>query len=103
MHRYGNDRSALIETSAYSAKRFRLSGRILLVFLARSLKVPLSKAYGVATFYNHFRLKPQGDHTCVVCMGTACYIKGASKLLYAVEVARISVVQKLHQITKCRL
>ena len=37
--------------------------------------------YGVATFYSYFTLEPPGVHTCVVCMGTACYINGATKLL----------------------
>ena len=46
-------------------------------YVAISLRVPLSRAYGVATFYHFFTLKPAGEHTCVVCMGTACYIKGA--------------------------
>ena len=41
--------------------------------------------YGVATFYNFFTLKPQGAHTCVVCLGTACYVKGAAKILGAIE------------------
>ena len=50
-----------------------------------SLRVPLSRAYGVATFYHFFTLKPAGEHTCVICMGTACYIKGAPQLLRAVE------------------
>ena len=50
-----------------------------------SLRVPLSRAYGVATFYHFFTLKPAGEHTCVICMGTACYIKGAPQLLQAVE------------------
>ncbi len=46
---------------------------------------PLSRAYGVATFYHFFTLKPAGEHTCVICMGTACYIKGAPQLLDAVQ------------------
>jgi bidirectional [NiFe] hydrogenase diaphorase subunit len=50
-----------------------------------SLRVPLSRAYGVATFYHFFTLKPAGEHTCVICMGTACYIKGAPQLLDAVQ------------------
>ena len=54
-------------------------------YVAQSLKVPLSKAYGVATFYHFFTLKPQGKHTCVVCMGTACFIKGANQVLDAVK------------------
>ena len=47
--------------------------------------MPFSKVYGVATFYHFFRLKPKGKHTAVVCMGTACYIKGASAILESLE------------------
>ncbi len=54
-------------------------------FAAHLLRVPLSQVYGVATFYHFFTLKPKGKHTCVVCTGTACYIKGAQQLLAAVE------------------
>jgi bidirectional [NiFe] hydrogenase diaphorase subunit len=53
-------------------------------WVAQSLRLPFSKVYGVATFYQFFTLKPQGAHTCVVCTGTACYIKGSSALLNAV-------------------
>ncbi len=49
-------------------------------WVAAALKVPLSKVYGVATFYHFFTLKPQGKHVCVVCLGTACYIKGGRRL-----------------------
>jgi bidirectional [NiFe] hydrogenase diaphorase subunit len=54
-------------------------------YVAMSLRVPLSRAYGVATFYHFFTLKPAGEHTCVICMGTACYIKGAPQLLEQVQ------------------
>ena len=54
-------------------------------WVAGALKVPLSKVYGVATFYHFFTLKPQGKHVCVVCMGTACYIKGGKQLLDEVQ------------------
>ena len=47
-----------------------------------------SKVYGVATFYNFFTLKPPGRHTCVVCTGTACYIKGADQIMNAREAVR---------------
>jgi bidirectional [NiFe] hydrogenase diaphorase subunit len=39
----------------------------------------------VATFYHLFTLKPQGKHTCVICTGTACYIKGAGELVTEIE------------------
>ena len=47
--------------------------------------MPLSHVYGAATFYHFFTLKPKGRHTCVVCTGTACYIKGAPLILNAIE------------------
>ncbi len=46
---------------------------------------PHSRVYGVATFYSFFVLKPQGEHTCVVCTGTACYINGAKDILAGLE------------------
>ena len=54
-------------------------------FVARSLRVPLSQAYGVVTFYHYFTLKPPGKHTVTICTGTACYIKGSDKLLASAE------------------
>ena len=47
--------------------------------------VACAAVYGVATFYHFFTLKPQGEHNCVVCLGTACYIKGAPHLIEAME------------------
>jgi NADH:ubiquinone oxidoreductase subunit E len=47
--------------------------------------VPTAEIYGVATFYSYFKLQPQGKHRLTVCMGTACYIRGAAKLLETIE------------------
>ncbi len=52
---------------------------------ARALNVPLSKVYGVATFYNAFSLDPRGEKVVRVCAGTACHIKGASLILEQLE------------------
>lgn len=57
----------------------------LLIYIARALKRPLGQVYGVATFYNYFRLKPSGRHTVVLCTGTACYVKGAGAIQQALE------------------
>ncbi len=57
----------------------------LLHYIAHGLKLPPSRVYGVATFYHFFSFAPQGRHTCVVCTGTACYVKGADALLESVE------------------
>ena len=53
--------------------------------VAASLNAPLSQVYGVSTFYHLFSLKPAGQHTCVVCLGTACYIKGMPAMLKQIE------------------
>ena len=85
MRRYGYQGHALIESLHAVQQSFGYLEKDALTFLAGALHVPLSKVYGVATFYNFFTLKPQGAHTCVVCLGTACYVKGADKVLAAVE------------------
>ena len=74
-------RNALIETLHTAQSSFGYLDDVAIRFVARSLHVPLSQAYGVVTFYHHFSLKPAGKHTCTVCLGTACYIKGADKLV----------------------
>lgn len=79
--RNGLNRHALIETLHTVQEAFGFIDDDALRFVAKRLRVPLSSAYGVATFYHFFTLKPQGKHTCVVCRGTACYIKGAPKLI----------------------
>jgi len=49
--------------------------------LSRLLRVPLARIYEVITFYNYFKLDPPGRYTISLCMGTACYLKGANELL----------------------
>jgi len=49
--------------------------------LSKVLDVPLARIYEVITFYNYFRLKPPGKYKISVCMGTACYLKGAEDIL----------------------
>lgn len=85
MRRLGYTSHALIETLHTVQESFGYLDHEALTFVARALHVPPSRVYGVATFYNFFSLKPQGAHTCVVCLGTACYVKGADKILAAIE------------------
>ncbi len=59
--------------------------REAVVRIGRHLNLPASKIYGVATFYNQFRLKPAGRHLLTVCHGTACHVAGAEKISEAVE------------------
>ncbi|MBN9520774.1 bidirectional hydrogenase complex protein HoxE [bacterium] len=76
---------ALIEVLHAAQQLFGYLELDLLLFVARGLKLPPSRVYGVATFYHFFSLKPRGKHTCVVCTGTACYVKGADALLAALR------------------
>ena len=72
---------ALIEILHQAQASFGYLEEDVLIYIARGLKLPLSRVYGVATFYHLFSLKPQGEHTCVICLGTTCYVKGANDLL----------------------
>jgi len=45
--------------------------------ISKELNIPLAEIYGVATFYSRFTLKPRGEHTIGVCLGSACYVKNA--------------------------
>lgn len=85
MRRNGYAGHALIETLHSVQSAFGYLDEVSMRFVAGSLDLPLSKVYGVATFYHLFRLAPKGRHACVVCAGTACYIKGATGLIKAVE------------------
>ena len=85
MRRNGYAGHALIETLHSVQEGFGYLDEPAMRFVAGSLDLPLSKVYGVATFYHLFMLKPKGRHACVVCTGTACYIKGADELLGAVK------------------
>ena len=85
MRRHGYEPDALIETLHSVQEAFGFVDEEALRFVASSLRVPYSRVYGVVTFYHYFTLKPQGEHTCVMCTGTACYIKGGSATLAAIE------------------
>ena len=84
VRRHGAQGHALIETLHTVQESFGYLDETAMRYVAAALHLPLSKVYGVATFYQFFTLKPQGEHTCVVCMGTACYIKGAPNLIEAI-------------------
>lgn len=59
--------------------------RHALIAISSSLDVPLAHVYGVATFYNFFKLEPQGKYVIAICEGTACHIQGAPDLLKIIK------------------
>jgi bidirectional [NiFe] hydrogenase diaphorase subunit len=85
MKRYQHHQDALIEVLHKAQESFGYLENDVLLYIARGLQLPLSRVYGVATFYHLFALKPSGVHTCVVCLGTACHVRGSSKLVAALE------------------
>ena len=85
MRSYGYAPHSLIQTLHTVQETFGFLDEEAMRYVAEALRVPLSQVYGVATFYHFFTLKPPGEHTCTVCTGTACYIKGAEDLLRAVK------------------
>jgi bidirectional [NiFe] hydrogenase diaphorase subunit len=82
-HQYRPD--ALIEVLHTAQELFGHLDHDLLWTIARALKLPPSWVYGVATFYHFFSLTTKGEHSCVVCLGTACYVKGAAGVMSALE------------------
>lgn len=53
--------------------------------IADSMRIPTAHIWGVATFYHYFNLRPKGKHTISVCLGTACYVKGAEDILNTIK------------------
>lgn len=53
--------------------------------VADALELPVSEVYGVVTFYHYFTMQPRGRHTVNVCLGTACYVRGAKKVVEALR------------------
>jgi NADH-quinone oxidoreductase subunit E len=83
--REGSDPSALIQVLNGTQEVLGYLPKEALVYISEKLKVPLSKTYGIVTFYNFFKLEKDADHIINVCMGTACYIKGADAIVKKLE------------------
>ena len=81
---YGQDQ--LIETLHLAQDVFGYLDDGILLYLATALRLPPSMVYGVATFYHLFTFDPPGDHSCTVCTGTACFVKGADDIVALLSV-----------------
>ena len=85
LKRFQFEQDALIEVLHTAQESFGYLDKDLLIYVAYQLKLPLSWVYGVATFYHFFSLEPMGEHSCNVCMGTACYVKGGANIVAALQ------------------
>jgi NADH:ubiquinone oxidoreductase subunit E len=79
--RWKDKRGSLIMALHALQDRYGYVPREAAMNLGEQMDVPLARIYEVLTFYNYFRLKSPGKHVVSVCMGTACYLKGAPALL----------------------
>lgn len=78
---HGNQPGELINILHKAQELFGYLPAEVQQIIARQLNIPVSKVYGVVTFYSFFSMTPKGEHPISVCMGTACYVRGAEKVL----------------------
>ena len=79
--KYKNKKGALIPVLQEAQDIYGYLPEEVLEHIAVELKLPLSKVYGVVTFYGQFHLKPRGQNIIRVCLGTACHVRGGAKIL----------------------
>lgn len=79
--KYGNDPGELINILHEAQHLLGCLPEDVQRVIARKLNIPVSKVYGVVTFYTFFTMSPKGKHPISVCLGTACYVRGSEKLL----------------------
>jgi len=78
-------KDSLLEILHNAQELYGYLDKDLLLYISKSLNLPQSHVYGVATFYNFFKLKKPGAHTVTFCLGTACFVKGAEQIMSTVE------------------
>lgn len=83
--RYKGKKGALIPVLHETQQMIGYLPKAILSRIADGLGIPESEVYGVVTFYSLFTMKPAGRHKVGVCLGTACYVKGAAAVLEAVK------------------
>jgi len=99
---------ALIEILHTAQNAYGYLPMNVLRYITKELRLPPSRVYSTVTFYHFFSLKSKGEHTCLVCTGTACYVKGAQLILneiekqFALKPGQVSADNKLGvQVARC--
>lgn len=82
---FNNDPSDLIAILHKAQNHFGFLPKEVQNAIADVLNISSAKVYGVVTFYSYFTMEPRGKHPISICMGTACYVKGAEKVLKEFE------------------
>lgn len=82
---YDEPKSHLINVLHKAQDLYGYLDKDIMYKISLLMEIPASQIWGVATFYHYFKLKPQGEHTISLCMGTACYVKGAAEILETIK------------------
>ncbi|NWG01978.1 MAG: NADH-quinone oxidoreductase subunit NuoE [Syntrophaceae bacterium] len=85
IEKHGYQKASLIGILQDIQAKMNYLPRKALVQVAKSLDIPLTHIYEVATFYKAFSLEPKGRHTIQVCLGTACHVRGGARVLNYLE------------------
>jgi NADH-quinone oxidoreductase subunit E len=85
IERHGYQKASLIGILQDIQAKINYLPRKALIQVGKSLDLPLTKIYEVATFYKSFSLEPKGKHTIQVCLGTACHVRGGARILNYLE------------------
>ena len=85
IERHGYQKASLIGILQDIQTRMNYLPRKALAQVSKSLDIPLTNIYEVATFYKAFSLEPKGKHTIQVCLGTACHVRGGARVLDYLE------------------
>lgn len=83
--KYNSDRGQLVAILQDIQSEYHYLPKKALVKVSKALGIPLSQVYNVATFFKAFSLKPKGKHVINVCLGTACHVRGAVRVLEKLE------------------
>jgi NADH-quinone oxidoreductase subunit E len=82
---FNNDQENLIMILQAIQERYNYLPYPALTYLSEKMAVPLSRIYGVGTFYSTFSLEPRGKNIIFICLGTACHVRGAEKVRERIE------------------
>jgi len=85
LQKHPQDPSSIIQVLLDIQNELYYLPRDVLEHVSDTLSVPLSRTYHLATFYKAFSLKPKGKHPISVCLGTACHVQGAVKILEQIQ------------------
>jgi len=85
LEKYQHDQGSLVSILQDTQAEIGYLAREALDEVSAGLGVPMSRVYGVATFFRAFSLTPRGRHQINVCMGTACHVRGAVRILETIE------------------